>query len=267
MRGTGNKYAYADNNPLSSVDVYGLYTIDLNGMEESSEFPGELAAFVAAESHEQITLQTDSRFTDTSDENSAGSATDPQPATNQQQAQARQSQQQGQPAQHQQAPQQLSAKSQAAIENAFGKGSADALLWSYSFIHAGAENGVDPNLLVGLADKESSLNPNAKNGTAVGMFQVTPGRAADLGLSGNGPSNPNVVTNAVAASLASATKAFHGNVGLAIASWTVGVAGTRAEFNAQGMQGVRNLFLDKAHPSYGRVGPNYIDFVTGFQTQ
>ena len=26
MRGTGNKYVYADNNPLSKVDIYGLWT-------------------------------------------------------------------------------------------------------------------------------------------------------------------------------------------------------------------------------------------------
>jgi len=167
----------------------------------------------------------------------------------------------------QQAQQQLSAKSQTAIDNAFGKGSANALLWGYSFLHAGAKNGVDPNLLVGLAAKESGLNPNAKNGTANGMFQITPGRASDLGLSGNALSNPNVVVNAVAGSLASAMKTFNGNTGLAIASWTVGVGGTRATFAAHGMQGVRNLLLNRAHPSYGRVGPNYIDFVTSFQSQ
>jgi RHS repeat-associated protein len=34
--GTGNKYVYADNNPLSNVDVYGLLAIVINGQETDS---------------------------------------------------------------------------------------------------------------------------------------------------------------------------------------------------------------------------------------
>ncbi len=33
MRGTGNKYVYADNNPLSKVDLYGLFAIVVNGVQ------------------------------------------------------------------------------------------------------------------------------------------------------------------------------------------------------------------------------------------
>ncbi len=33
MRGTGNKYVYANNNPLSNVDVYGLASVNMNGIE------------------------------------------------------------------------------------------------------------------------------------------------------------------------------------------------------------------------------------------
>jgi soluble lytic murein transglycosylase-like protein len=161
----------------------------------------------------------------------------------------------------------LTPKSKQAIDEAMGKGSANALLWGYAFLHAGAQNGVDPNLLVGLAARESGLHPHAKNSTAQGMFQITPRRQADLGLSDHDLFNPNVVVNAVADSLARATKTFNGNTSLAIASWTVGTAGTRAAFEAHGMQGVRNLLLDRAHPSYGRVGPQYVDFVTSFQSK
>lgn len=60
-------------------------------------------------------------------------------------------------------------------------------------------------------------------------------------------------------------KAFNGSSDLAIASWTVGGGGTRKAFKKGGMQGVRNLLLDKKNPSYGRVGPDYIDIVKSFQ--
>jgi len=35
MRGTGNKYVYADNNPLSKVDIYGMYTVSIEGIDTS----------------------------------------------------------------------------------------------------------------------------------------------------------------------------------------------------------------------------------------
>jgi len=59
-------------------------------------------------------------------------------------------------------------------------------------------------------------------------------------------------------------KTFNGSSSLAIASWTVGVGGTRAAFKRGGMQGVRNLLLDRKNPSYGRVGADYIDIVKSF---
>jgi len=130
---------------------------------------------------------------------------------------------------------------------------------------AGTKYNLDPNILVGLAQKESSLDPTVVNGTAKGLFQITPARQADLGLSNANLSNIKTVVNAVAGSLASAVKTFGGNSSLAIASWTVGVGGTRAAFKTGGVQGVRNLLLDKKNPSYGRVGPNYIDIVTSFK--
>ena len=164
-------------------------------------------------------------------------------------------------------PWHLSSKSRSAIDRVLGKNSPKALLWGYSILHAGARNAIDPNLLVGLAARESGLNPNAKKGLARGMFQITPRRASDLGIPESDLSNPNVVTNAVAASLAKATKSFKGNIDFAIASWTVGLTGTRAEFEAHGMEGVRNLLLDAKHPSYGRVGVGYVDAIKSYLGQ
>jgi RHS repeat-associated protein len=235
---TLNLYAMVSDNPETFSDLDGHATCDTRdngGCNEGSEFIGNAEGW-----YEHLT------------QNSQAGAT-------QQQTEQGQHTQQG--GQHQ-----LSDKSKAAINTAMRNDPGAALLWGYTFLQAGAKNGVDPNLLVGLAVKESSLNPHEVVGDAKGMFQITPGRQTDLGLSNHDLFNPNVVVNAVAASLASATKTFNGNAGLALASWTVGVAGTRAAFQAHGMAGVRSLLLDRAHPSYGRVGKQYIDFIRSFQS-
>lgn len=144
------------------------------------------------------------------------------------------------------------------------RGSPTGLLWEYAFLHAGAKHGIDPNLLVGLATRESSLRRYGRNGEASGIFQITPKRQTDLGLSDRDLYNPNVVVDSVAATLANATKGFQGNSDLALASWTAGLAGAEDAYKRHGMDGVRNLALSRAHPSYGRVG-DYIDFIKGFQ--
>jgi hypothetical protein len=33
MRGTGNKYVYASNNPLNNIDIYGLVAVELDGLQ------------------------------------------------------------------------------------------------------------------------------------------------------------------------------------------------------------------------------------------
>jgi hypothetical protein len=58
-------------------------------------------------------------------------------------------------------------------------------------------------------------------------------------------------------------RAFNGNRDLAIASWTLGVAGAGRRFDAGGMRAVRSALLDAKHPNYGTVG-SYIDFVNRF---
>jgi RHS repeat-associated protein len=60
-QGTGNKYVYADNNPLSNVDVYGLETMSImmNGLEVGTTDPTEMmVAIVLSESHGPASSQT-----------------------------------------------------------------------------------------------------------------------------------------------------------------------------------------------------------------
>jgi RHS repeat-associated protein len=100
VRGTGNKYVYADNNPLSTVDIYGLYTVSMNGMDVSSNAE-ELAdgRNELTESHQPTSKQTGGQTTSPSSGNGSSSAPTP---TNQQQTQT--AQQQGQPAKQAQNP-------------------------------------------------------------------------------------------------------------------------------------------------------------------
>ena len=87
MRGTGNKYVYADNNPLSKVDVYGLYSILVNGLEVGYQ-EGLVFPFDTAESHPPQSSQTGGQTTtQPSSGNSSSSST--QTPADQQSAQAK----------------------------------------------------------------------------------------------------------------------------------------------------------------------------------
>ena len=157
--------------------------------------------------------------------------------------------------------QQLSSQSTQAIQQAAKKYGYNAAAFEKAIRAAAAKYGINPNVLVGLASKESSLNPGAPNG---GLFQIQPGRAKDLGIATKDIGSADVQIPKVAAALSGALTTFHGSQDLAVASWTLGVGGTRRLFSSGGMQAVRGALLDRNHPSYGRVGPNYIDIVNSF---
>jgi RHS repeat-associated protein len=54
MRGSGNKYVYADNNPFSKVDLYGMYAVVVEGIEVASgEGIPDYASYSLVESHQQ----------------------------------------------------------------------------------------------------------------------------------------------------------------------------------------------------------------------
>jgi hypothetical protein len=60
MRGTGNKYVYADNNPLSNVDLYGLFPsnegVDYSADDGISSDPSSEPLY--QESHPPVSVQT-----------------------------------------------------------------------------------------------------------------------------------------------------------------------------------------------------------------
>ena len=154
----------------------------------------------------------------------------------------------------------LTTQSQNAIGSAAAKYHYDAKTFTSALLAAAGKNGVDPNILVGLGYRESSLNPSAKNG---GLFQIQDPSAygikpGDIGsFAAQLPAAAGVLSNNI--------KAFHGNVDLGIASWTLGVGGTRHLFSTGGMQAVRSAWLDRNHHDYGTVGPDYVDIIDKFE--
>jgi hypothetical protein len=96
MRGTGNKYVYADNNPLSKVDLYGMYTVSIEGVDSSVDGAIDAAAFSIAESHPTFAVQVGSQATTAHSSGNDSSSSSTQTASGQQQAQAQAAQNQGQ---------------------------------------------------------------------------------------------------------------------------------------------------------------------------
>jgi hypothetical protein len=128
-------------------------------------------------------------------------------------------------------------------------------------------DGINANLLVGLAARESSLDPNAgKNSppdAAKGLFQLTGGLRGELGLTLKTVFEIGTVVPVVAGSLSSKIASF-GSVDLGLAAWTLGNHGTRQLFNSGGLNAVRSAYLDRNHKDYGTVGADYIDVIKGF---
>jgi hypothetical protein len=154
---------------------------------------------------------------------------------------------------------QLSKKSKDAIENS--DGIADSAKFEGNILTAAGKNGVNPNILVGLGFKESSLDPSTPNG---GLFQIQ-AMKKELGLSDDDLKDEGKQINAVAAWFGDKLKTFRGNEELAIAAWTLGVSHTKKAYASGGMDAVRNMLLSKKHPEQGRVGPQYIDKIKEFE--
>jgi RHS repeat-associated protein len=168
----------------------------------------------------------------------------------------------------QQATQPLSDASERAIQNSPLTGT-QAGAFEKAVTSAGAANLVNPNTLVGLASKESCINPNAVTGDARGIFQIRPGQQSFLKLTDEQVTSVTGAVPAVANYFGHYTQLFSDRKGadvgesLAIASWTMGVQHTLNVFNKGGMQAVRDTSL--GDPQNHRVGDDYIDYVQSFQ--
>jgi RHS repeat-associated protein len=156
----------------------------------------------------------------------------------------------------------LSDKSTAAVEASASLYHFNAKNFEASAILAGLHSGVDPNLLVGLAHKESTINPYAGHG---GLFQLQPALRKQLGISVAEVHKFQIQLPKVAGALSGAIEMFGGNVDLGIASWTLGTGGTQRAYRSGGMEAVRARLLSRRHPEYGTVGPNYIDPIKSFE--
>jgi hypothetical protein len=177
---TLNLYAYTENGPVNNVDADG-HLFGNPGLQAM------LMANAEANSQEQW----------------AAGQTQPVAQTTQT----------GQTAQQQG----LSSKSDKAIDKAAKKYGYDASTFKDAMTQAGNKYKLDPNLLVGLGMRESSLNPSQSNG---GLFQIQDPKAygidpKDIGIF-------EVQIPAAAANLSGNISHFNGNIDLGIAAWTLG---------------------------------------------
>jgi len=157
----------------------------------------------------------------------------------------------------------LSEKSINMIEQQAKKFGYKASDFEKTIVNAADKAHIDPNVLVGMGFKESSLNPFRGNG---GLFQIQPALAKDLGIAAKDISKYSVQIPKVANVLSTRINTFHGNQDLAIASWTMGVHGTEKLYASGGMQAVRSAELIRGAPNGPKVGTNYIDVVNSFRS-
>jgi len=156
---------------------------------------------------------------------------------------------------------QLTHMSRQAIIRASKQFHFDAVDFEETVVAAGSNAQVDPNVLVGLGYRESSLNPSAENG---GLYQLQGSMLKDLGISSKDIDNYHVQIPGVAGKMASNISYFSGSLDLGIAAWTLGTHGTEKLLNFGGMRSVRSALLSRAHPEYGEVGEDYIDMIESF---
>ncbi len=163
----------------------------------------------------------------------------------------------------------LSDESEQALLNSSLTGP-QSIAFENAVLEAANRTGVDPNLIVGLAFKESAFDPMIVNGEARGLFQITPGQQNFLHLT---DAQVTSVTGAISAVadyfdkyIGMFTERKGNDVGedLAIASWTMGVQHTLNVYNQGGIEAVRNTPL--GDPQNHRVGNDYIDAVQSFET-
>jgi hypothetical protein len=160
----------------------------------------------------------------------------------------------------------LTASSLAAIERS-GMRPEQKIAFRNAVIAAADRHGLDPNLLVGLAQRESRLNPTiSPDHQARGLFQIRHPRQQDLGVSDATINSVDDIVEPVADYLSKSLRTFGGNTDLTIGSWNRGVRGMSKINNNEGMPGVRNtvIFANPKKHSQDLLGRDYIDKVKAF---
>ena len=164
----------------------------------------------------------------------------------------------------QQALQPLSNASENAIQNS-NLTSTQASAFEGAVSNAGAANLINPNLLVGLAYKESSLDPTAVNDGARGLYQIRRKRQQDLGLSDADVTSVDAVVDPVAKYLSHTSSVLGGNIDLTLGSWRQGIKGI-SQLNAKGPNAVSDFVISPA--AHGRpaqlLGKDYIDVIKSY---
>lgn len=95
-----------------------------------------------------------------------------------------------------------------------------AIDYTNSIISAAQKYGIDPSLALSVAQTESSMNPNAVSSEgAIGLFQLMPQTAAELGVN---PSDPMQNIDGGVRYLGQMLQRFGGNVSLALAAYNAG---------------------------------------------
>jgi len=164
----------------------------------------------------------------------------------------------------------LTTKSEAAIEQS-KLDAKEAVAFEDAVIAAGTANDINPNLLVGLADKESGIDPTAVSldGQARGLYQIRHPRQKDLGLSDEDVFSLTKVEGPVAHYLAMSSKALGGDWDLLIGSWRQGVGGIRT-ITKQSSDAMWDYVIEPAvttgkhqHPAR-TLGDDYVNFVESF---
>ncbi len=140
-----------------------------------------------------------------------------------------------------------------------------------SVMNAAGKYSLNPNLLVGLADKESGIDPSALSLDlkARGIYQIRPSRQKDLGMSDADVTSVNNVVAPVAKYLSHSYSVLNDDMDLTIGSWRQGLSGIQ-RINKQGPNAVWDYVIEPArttgrnqHPAR-TLGDDYIDYVDKF---